>query len=230
LIIDFKEIAMAEPTGLVFNAEELGYSFLPAAEPHDIGYAQLNVVLRPAPTEQHYDPEVVACAVAIASGGVMTLRVHHPWILDATYRVCVGHIRLEDRKGKQVTAFTFGGELHIDSDAHHTLCRFISPAPILEHSREHNTLEVLLSEEVEVLFAERRAAARHNDDDFERRLAAADPLQLYWACLATLRDKIDRWPAWEEPLHLDFKHFLHKALAPQSAEAPIEIPALTDLL
>lgn len=220
---------MVEPTERVFNAEELGYSFLPAAEPHDIGHAQLNVVLRPAPTERHFDPEVVVCAVAVVSGGVMTLRAHHPWILDTTYRVCAGHIRLEDRKGKQVTAFTFGGELRIDSEAHRTLCRFISPAPILEHSRQRDTLEVLLGEEVEVLFAERRAA-HNNDDGFERRLAAADPLQLYRACLAALRDKIDRWPAWEEPIHLEFKRFLHRACAPGSGEAPIEIPALTDLL
>jgi hypothetical protein len=221
---------MVESTELVFNAEELGYSFLSTAEPHDIGYAQLNVVIRPAPTEQHYDPEVVVCSVAVAGGGVMALRVQHPWILAPTYRVCAGHIRLEDRKGKQVTAFTFGGEVHIDSDVHRTLCRFLSPVPILEHSRARNTLEVLLGEEVEVLFAERRAAARHSDDDFERRLAAAEPRQLYWACLAALRDKIDRWPTWEESLHLEFKHFLHKALAPQAADAPIGILALTDLL
>lgn len=221
---------MVEPTERAFNAEELGYSFLPAAKPHDIGYAQLNVVIRPAPTGRHYDPEAVVCAVAVASSGVMMLRVHHPWILDTTYRVCAGHVRLEDRKGKQVTAFMFGGELHVDSDAHHTLCRFTSPAPILEHSRERDTLEVLLGEEVEVLLAERRAAARNNDDDFERRLAAADPLSLYWACLAALRNKIDRWPAWEEPIYREFKHFLHKALAPRSGEAPIGIPALADLL
>ena len=226
---------MIEPTELVIDAAELGYSFLPTAEPHDIGHAQLTVVIRPAPTEKHFDPEVAVCTVAVtsggtASGGVMPLRVHHPWILDTPYRVCAGHIRLEDRKGKQVTAFTFGGELHIDSDVHRTICHFTSPAPILEHSRQRDTLEVLLGEEVEILFAERRAAARNQADGFDHRLAAADPLQLYLACLSALRDKIDQWPAWEEPIHAEFKHFLHTTLENRSADAAIEIPALTDLL
>jgi hypothetical protein len=216
---------MVEPAELVINAEELGYSFLPTAEPQDIGHAQLNVVIRPAPTEQHFDPEVAICTVAVTSGGIMPLRVHQPWILDTLYRVCAGHIVLEDRKGKQVTAFTFGGELHVDSDVHRTVCRFTSPAPILEHSRQRDTLEVLLGEEVEILFAERRAAARNQADGFDLRLAAADPLQLYLACLSALRDKIDRWPAWEEPIHREFKHFLHTTL-----DAAIEIPALADLL
>ena len=220
---------MIDPKELVIDAVELGYSFLPAAEPYDIGHAQLNVVIRPAPTEKHFDPEVVVCTVAAPSGGVQTLRVHQPWILDTTYRVCAGHIILEDRKGKQVTAFTFGGTLHIDSDVHRTVCHFTSPAPILEHSRQRDTLEVLLGEEAEILFAERRAAARNQDDGFDTRLAAADPQQLYLACLTALRDKIDQWPAWEEPIHLEFKHFLHTTLKRQIDEA-LEIPALTDLL
>jgi hypothetical protein len=144
--------------------------------------------------------------------------------------VCAGHICLEDRLGKQVTAFTFGSELHIDSDEQRTVCRFTSPAPILEHSRQRDSLEVLLGEEAEVLFAERRAAARNQEDGFDRRLAAADPQQLYLACLAALRDKIDRWPSWEEALHLEFKRFLHTALAARSADEMFGIPVLADLL
>jgi hypothetical protein len=220
---------MVEPNELIIDAEELGYSFLPA-EAHEIGHAQLTVVIRPAPTEQHFDPEVAVCTVAAIGGGVSALRVHHPWVLDTPYRVCAGHIYLEDRKGKQVTAFTFGGTLHIDSDVHRTVFHFTSPAPILEHSRQRDTLEVLLGEEVEILFAERRAAARNQADGFDRRLAAADPLQLYLACLAALRTKIDQWPAWEEPIHLEFKHFLHTTLERRSGDAAIEIPALTELL
>ncbi len=221
---------MIEPKELIIDAEELGYSFLPAAEPHVIGHAQLTVVIRPAPTEKHFDPEVAICTVAVASGGVMPLRLHHPWILDTTYRVCAGHITLEDRKGKQVNAFTFGGEVRIDSNVHRTVCHFTSPAPILEHSRQRDTLEVLLGEEAEILFAERRAAARNQADGFDHRLAAAEPLQLYLACLVALRDKIDRWPNWEEPIHLEFKHFLHTTLERRLAAEPIDLPALADLL
>lgn len=212
------------------DTDELGYSFFPREEPHDIGHSELKVIIRPMPTERHYDPETLTCTIAPHSGGTETLRVHHPWVLDTTYRLCAGHVTLEDRKGKRVVAFTFGGELHIDSTERRTICRLISPTPILEHSQQRDSLELLLGEEAEILFAERRAAWLHNENEFDRRLANADPQQLYYACLAALRDKIDQWPEWEEPIHQEFKHFLHTALAPRSADAAIEIPALTDLL
>ena len=207
------------------DTDELGYSFFPSDDPHDVGHPQLKVIIRPAPTGRHYDPEVITCTIAPASGGAEMLRVHHPWILADTYRVCAGHVILEDRKGKQVVAFTFGGELRIDSNQARTICCLTSPAPILEQSLMRDSLEVLLGEEVEILFAERRAAWLHDTNTLDKRLAAADPSALYRACLATLRAKFDQFPEWEEPIVEELIHFLHTTTLLRS-----DVPSLTDLL
>ena len=91
--------------------EQLGYCFHPpTADPHDLGYPQLDVVIRSAPTGEHFDPESVTCLIATASGS-SKLSVVHPWTQDNTYRVCAGEIEIEDARHEQVTAFTFGGDL-----------------------------------------------------------------------------------------------------------------------
>ena len=151
--------------------EQLGYCFHPPTAEHRLGYPQLDVVIRPTPTGEHFDPESVTCLTATANGSGK-LRVVHPWAQDSTYRVCAGEIDIEDERHEHVKAFTFGGDLRIDSDARRTVCQIISPVPLLEHARQALSLEEHLIEEVYILFAERRAA--RDDDVFDRKLAAAD--------------------------------------------------------
>jgi hypothetical protein len=203
--------------------EQLGYCFHPPTAAHVLGYPQLDVVIRPAPTGEHFDPESVTCLVASA-GGASKLHVAHPWTQDNVYRVCAGEIDIEDARGEHVKAFTFGGELRIDSDARRTICRFTSPVPLLEHARRDLSLEEHLIEEVVILFAQRRVV--QDDDVFDRRLAAADPLQLYRACLVALDEKFAYFPADDE-VHRRFKHFLHTAMQSFTDEA---LPVLADVL
>jgi hypothetical protein len=134
------------------------------------------------------------------------LHVIHPWTQDTTYRIGAGEITIEDARHEVITAFTFGGVLQIDSDAPRTVCRLVSPAPLLEHARHALSLEEHLIEEVLILFAQRRALL--NGDVFESRLAAADPLLLYRACLVALRHKFADFPATDD-LHRHFKQFLY---------------------
>ena len=203
--------------------EQLGYCFHPPTAEHTLGYPQLDVVIRPAPTGEHFDPESVTCLVASA-GGASKLHVAHPWTQDNVYRVCAGEIDIEDVRQEHVKAFTFGGELRIDSDARRTVCQIISPAPLLEHARHQVSLEEHLIEEVLILFAQRRAV--QDDDVFDRRLAAVDPLQLYRACLVALDEKFAYFPLTDD-VHRRFKHFLHDAMQSWADEA---VPALADLL
>jgi hypothetical protein len=79
-------------------------------------------------------------------------------------------------------------------------------------------------QEVQILFTEHRAA--QNDNIFDRKLAAADPLQLYHACLAALDEKFARFPATDDALR-HFRQFLHNATQPLADE---KVPALADLL
>jgi hypothetical protein len=203
--------------------EQLGYCFHPPTAEHSLGYPQLDVVIRPTPTGAHFDPESLTCLTATANGS-SKLRVVHPWTQDNTYRVCAGEIDVEDVRHEHVKAFTFGGELRIDSDARRTVCQFISPAPLLEHARHEVSLEEHLIEEVYILFAERRAVL--DDDVFDRRLAAADPLQLYHACLVALDEKFAHFPTTDD-VHRRFRHFLHDALPSLADE---NVPALADIL
>ncbi len=203
--------------------EQLGYYFHPSTDAHSIGAAQLDVVIRPAPTGEHIDPESLECHVA---DGDRSTRLHvaHPWAQETTYRVCAGEIDIEGMRHERITAFTFGGTLRIDSFSKRTLCQIISPAPLLEHARHAPSLAEQLIEQVQILFAERRAA--QDDDDFARKLAAADPLQLYHACLFALAEKFTHFPATDDA-HRRFKQFLHNATQ-QVADEPV--PTLADLL
>jgi hypothetical protein len=203
--------------------EQLGYCFHAPTAEHSLGYPQLDVVIRPAPTGEHFDPESFTCLIAATSGS-SRLHVVHPWAQENIYRVCAGEINIEDLRQEHVKAFTFGGELRIDSDAQRTICQFISPAPLLEHARHEVSLEEHLIEEVYILFAQRRAV--QDDDVFERKLAAADPLQLYRACLVALDEKFAHFPTADEA-HRGFKQFLHTAMRALGNES---VPALAELL
>jgi hypothetical protein len=185
--------------------EHLGYYFHPSTEAHAIGAVQLDVVIRPAPTGDHIDPQAVECHVADDDRSTR-LHITHPWTQEMTYRVCSGEIDIEGMRHEHVKAFTFGGTLRIDSFSQRTLCQITSPAPLLEHTKLTSSAAEQLIEEVQILFAERRAA--QDDDDFARKLAAVDPLQLYQACLVALNEKFAHFPAADES-HRQFKQFLH---------------------
>jgi hypothetical protein len=204
--------------------EHLGYCFHPSDDEQTIGHPQLDVVIRPAPTEEHFDPESFTCLVPTPNGAGR-LHVVHPWNLDHNYRVCAGDALIEDRLHERLQAFTFGGTLSIESDQRRTIIRLASPAPILAHSIQPLTFDEWLIEEVHILCAERRAT--QDDDVFERRLAAADPLLLYRACLNALRDKFAGLPDTDD-LHRHFKHLLHSIRLPAVAAATT--PTLADLL
>jgi len=203
--------------------EQLGYCFHPPTTEHNLGYPQLDVVIRPTPTGEHFDPESFTCLIATTSGSAR-LHVAHPWAQETTYRVCAGEIVIEDARPEQVKAFTFGGTLQINSDLQRTVCQLASPAPLLEHSRQTLSLEEHLIEEVIILFAERRAA--QDDDIFDHKLAAVDPLLLYRACLVALNEKFAHFPATDD-VHRRFKQFLHTATQSLTDET---VPALADLL
>ena len=203
--------------------EQLGYHFHPPLDAHAIGHPQLDVVIRPAPSGEHFDPESFVCPVATDSG-LFELHVLHPWTQDPSYHVGAGEIVVEDARHKQVKAFTFGGALQIEADARRTLCQLASPAPLLMHAQQISSLDESLIEEVQVLFAERRAA--QDNDVFDRRLAAADPLQLYQACLVALNEKFAHFPATDDARRR-FKQFLLNAT--QSLAEDV-VPALAELL
>jgi hypothetical protein len=113
---------------------------------------------------------MLTCQI-VTDDGSIKLHVWHPWKEETSYRVCAGGIDLGDaRREQHVKAFTFGGTLRIDSYSLRTLCQLISPAPLLERTQQTAGLQEQLIEEVEILFAERRAA----QDDETLSLSSRD--------------------------------------------------------
>jgi hypothetical protein len=103
---------------------------------------------------------------------------------------------MHDRMGKTVEAFTFGGEMKISSDQEKTTCDITSPAPILELTGS-DSLNELLTEEVEILLAGLYAAWKDDPESMENRLQALSPLAFYAGCLFSLKGKFERYPIVE---------------------------------
>ena len=203
-----------EPVQAADDAD-LGYWLDPADATSLPGHHQLWVWMRGAPTQRHYDPEQIECHVVAYGGFLEPLTLHHPWTRAAHYRFCIGRIDLNDRKHRREHFYAFGGDLTITATAAGaTLCRFVSPAPILAIS-EQSLLPDIFVNEVEATLAEARAAwaVQHRNGDFDVRLCQASPLALYCMCLRTAAEHL-------RPIHGDVTvpehqlvHFADRELA-----------------
>lgn len=163
---------------------DLGYEF--HAGTRVTGYRALTVNFLPVPSEQHYDPEHMHIPALTLAGDVQQLDVHHPWHDRSDWHVAPGCITLSDRKRKVVESFTFGGTLHVASQAQSTHATVDSPAPILAVTAGFHTgaadAASIFVEEVRMLFARARAAWNGDDAGFLRNLATIDAALLYAAC------------------------------------------------
>lgn len=213
------------------NEPDLGYIFYPPAQLTDPGHPRLDIILLPDPTGRHFDPDRVALPVWSLNGTVGYLEISHPGINTDHQRVLAGKIIIEDRAGKCIEAFSFGGELQVLSDDEKTVCIYTSPAPILTW-RNQSSIEYLLIQEVEIILAERRAAWLNDTDHYEARLARVSPIDLFYACLATLRKKFTHYPIAGAELLQKFVHYL-KAESLDLQETyhlPVDFPSIDELL
>jgi len=152
----------------------------------------LDIYMRSAPTEQHFDVRHSRFFVVTQLNTIERLTVRHPWNFDLAFQVCAGLVEMEDWKGKKEEAFTFGGRLTIDSQEMVTICSLASSAPILEISGATH-LHALFIEEIEILLAKRKAAylSLH---EYEAHLIKTNPLMLYRACLEAVIVKFENLP------------------------------------
>lgn len=214
------------------DTQDKGYYFYPPAHPHSPGHPRLDIYLRSAPTEQHFDPEQVKFAVVDPlDNGLHHLAVDYFWEGRMEHRLVIGRVTMIDRRGKTAEAFTFGGDLQIQRERDELRCIVKSPAPILSLISDQGVL-AMLAQEVEVLLSERRAAWAADLDKYEQRLVAADPAALYFACLAALRERFEHFPTVGEDRMQRFIHFLRVdslALSPYFAQTA-ESQRLQDIL
>jgi hypothetical protein len=188
-------------------ASLFGYHFYPAEPPNSIGHPRLDIFIHSKPTHEHFDAEEVSLTVVQARESCENISVTHPWSFQPDYRVYPGMITLRDRLRQTVSAFTFGGSLHIRSEENMTACEITSPVPILSfHIPE--TLDFILAQEVEILLAELRARWINHPDLLESHLSQSTPLALYATCLEVLRRKFESQLLVQDELIQSFYHFL----------------------
>lgn len=192
----------------VSPAFEFGYWFYPSDWEHALGGNRLDIAIKESKSGLQFNPKNVHLPVKSEQDAIESLVISHPWKFANSYRVCAGLVEIFDWKGEKREAFNFGGSFVIKDHHGLPLCVLTSAAPILEIDAEAIDL-MLLIEEIEILFAERRAALLSDPHAFERRLVVADPLELYIASLDSLIGKFEHFSHKENSKILRFLNFLH---------------------
>ncbi len=185
---------------------KIGYLYHYPQINHPTDIFRLDIFISSIPTEQHFDVMRARFYVKLLNGETEHLTIFHPWHNEKTAQVLAGVIIMEDRKGKKEEAFTFGGQLKIESQGLQTVCILVSPAPIYEISGA-TSLNRLFIDELEILFAEHRAA-NPNHNEYETQLVKTDPFELYLACLKELIRKFEEFPH-KDDIHFKLLWFLY---------------------
>ena len=171
---------------------KIGYLYHYPRLDHPTENFRLDIFISSTPTEEHFDVQHAHFQIKTPEESIEKLTVLHPWTLQKTARVCAGVVIMEDRNKAKKEAFTFGGDLKITSQAEQTICTLSSTAPILDIS-DASPMRRFFVDELEILFAERRAAFK-NHRLYEKALIHADPLELYLASLKYLIEKFEKFP------------------------------------
>jgi len=191
----------------MIELDTLGYNLFPRVRPESPGFPRVDIVFRAKPSGVHFDPEKMHFLAVTPDGDIDPMTIRHPWPPEpAQLQIVAGRVILEDRFEKRVEFFSLGGNLSIFGEETTTLCEFESPVPIIELSLTRSASE-LLAEEIEGVLAQRRAFWERRPFEFDKRLAAANPLVLYAACLVTLRESFAKLPhdSFDEPN----RHLMH---------------------
>ena len=186
---------------VVHQMENWGYYLLPKQHPHSPGYSGLLVAIRETPTEMHFDPESMRLRLTDAHGAADWTTQSLRWFFRGTRRVFPGRVILRDRIDKRVAFFAFGGSVeatHIPGEAVYSLR---SPAPVLRLTGPPETTPDQLAFETEVALGELAARWIPNEDEFARRLAQMNPLQLYLASLHSILARYKQTFALREIFH-----------------------------
>lgn len=217
--------------GLIHEPDQgLGYQLYDTAG--HIGYRRLDVIIDETPTDRHFDPERVECNVVTPSNDVKPLKIRHPWTLGKRYAVCAGRILASDHTGKHVEAFSFGGQLQVQTTDERTTCRLESTAPIFPLYAPHD-LSVWFTDKVEGILAKQRAdwdpAHPHI---FEEHLAALDPFTLYASSLQTLQNRPHHlYSDVASEMDHEGEHFVRQEIARLQALGrwPLRVPSPDEL-
>ncbi len=212
------------------HTDHPGFSMLPARRASEPGYAGLDIWICEKPSGLHFDPEKVSIYAA-GKNGVDNLCLEHPWSGETRLQAVAGRLDLQDFRGHHLEGFCFGGELSVSVSNLETRLALRSTAPILLNTsgqalRPLRAASILI-EEFSIVMAERHAYWEQTPGEFERRLAAAEPLKLYAAFLAEVRSRLKALPAPDDNI-LAALHILRLESDAAAEQVPgFELPLAT---
>jgi hypothetical protein len=207
----------------------LGYVLHPARRHSEPGYARLEVWLSDHASGLHFDPLHIRLPVAGEEGGYNWATIDHPYIGATRLRICAGPVDVIGFGEKRLEAFTFGGELVIRPGEESTLASLSSAAPVLVRVSSQ-AASIFLMEEAELLLALRRGVWDEQPGEFDQRLLAADPLELYHALLMAIVERMDSLPYTHTESEQQMRYRLRQEIESVENEAQSLLRPLADIL
>ena len=128
---------------------------------------------------------------------------------------------------------TFGGLVHITAHYAYTHVAITSPAPIFILVGDADPIQHLLFDELMAVVARHRAEAHESDGEYARRLACADPYQLFLSALSKLHALAKHGPpSMAGPGHFEVLRTVQRMIdAVRKLDGwPDHVPPLEDLL
>lgn len=221
----------ATDNALIRTMEHWGYRLEPDQHPYAPGHHTLLIAMREAPTEKHFDPEMIRLRMGEAGDALhwSTLGLKYP--LHGQRRAGLGRVIISDRVDKRIEFFTYGGTIEAIHGDNEVVYALRSPAPILEIDPEPEDFSAELAFESEVIVAEAQAQWRGNEAGFARRLSELEPARCYLAAIHTILARYQRNRSLRDGFHL-FYAALQKEVEHLAALGywPGEPTGLDDLL
>lgn len=128
---------------------------------------------------------------------------------------------------------TFGGMVHITAQYAYTHVAITSPAPIFILMGDADPIQHLLFDELMAVVARHRAEAHESDGEYARRLACADPYQLFLSAIAKLHALVKHGPpSLAGDRHIEVQRAVQRMIdAVRKQDGwPDHVPALEDLV
>lgn len=211
--------------------EQQGYHFHPHHYSFPLGHPQLDFDLLAKPGERSFNLKLVHIRIW-EDGDLRQEALSHLVRQPGKLQVFPGRFWLETYDGQRINGFCFGGELQIIHFSDFTRCHLTSPAPIGSLSGKADSPQTILFDELAALVAKERAGAK-NDEVLARKLANADPFQLFVASLAALDARAKKLAATAKTQqYRQLASLVSKAIQAikEAGEWPDSVPDLEKLL
>jgi hypothetical protein len=207
--------------------DRISYKFHPNQRHNSPGFASLEMIIQGDDKSVSRDLEEATLLIANSEELPETTFLSHPWNRPAQEQVCTGNIALRLKQDEKIIAFTFGGQLQVQSQSDKTVFILTSPAPILRYEG-FNQISTILADEVNILLAEKRVREISDLDAYKKRLVCTNPLLLYCTCLKELRDKFTHYVHPDTPSQQSFSNFITSEIETLQSEGlwPNRVPDL----